>query len=112
MAYRKWDDWKDQLPAIWSFLQSNKIEIKDSDKTNTWHAIAAKVEDDKLELSGDFKSKQKELMDALTAQDWSAKEGPCFVVVDGLKFVVAAVCSLDVLEKSKSRQFGIDLAEA
>ena len=29
MAYRKWDDWAKQLPAVWNFLQDDKIKTEE-----------------------------------------------------------------------------------
>ena len=51
-------------------------------------------------------------MTALTDMDWTDSQGAASVVVAGVKFLVVSVSKLEVMEKSKSRQFGIDVATA
>ena len=41
MAYRKWDDWASQLPAVWNFLQEDKIKTEESDSDKTWYVLSA-----------------------------------------------------------------------
>ncbi len=111
MAYRKWDDWASQLPAVWNFLQEDKIKAEESKSAKTWYVLAAEMKDDKLSLSGDFQSLEKEVYAALEAMDWDVSQGTVSVVVAAKKFVVAAVSKLDVMAKSKSRDFGINVSE-
>ena len=49
-------------------------------------------------------------MTALTDMDWTDSQGAASVVVAGVKFLVVSVSKLEVMEKSKSRQFVIDVA--
>ena len=41
--------------------------------------------------------------------DWDASQGTVAVVLTVKKFVVAAVSTLDVMAKSKSRDFGMNV---
>ena len=111
MAYRKWDDWASQLPSIWNFLQKDNIKNEESSCETTWHVLAAQTKDKQLSLSGDFKSIEKDIYAALKAMDWDASQSTVALVLGDKKFVVASVSTLDVLAKSKSRDFGMKIAD-
>ena len=64
-----------------------------------------------LSLSGDFKSIEKDIYAALKAMDWDASQSTVALVLGDKKFVVASVSTLDVLAKSKSRDFGMKIAD-
>ena len=54
---------------------------------------------------------EKEVYAALEAMDWDVSQGTVSVVLGSKKFVVAAVSKLDVMAKSKSRDFGMNVSE-
>ena len=99
MAYRKWDKWSTKLPAVWTFLGENKIEKEDKSSDKAWYVVAASSDEDKLELSGEFKGLEAELMTALTDMDWTDSQGAASVVVAGVKFLVVSVSKLEVMER-------------
>ena len=69
------------------------------------------MKNDKLSLSGDFQSLEKDIYAALKAMDWDVSQGTVSVVLASKKFVVAAYLNLDIMAKSKSRDFGMNVAD-
>jgi leucyl aminopeptidase len=111
----KSNNWRDDLPPVFSWIRSVTIKTQDS-FSGSVVVVATRTaggKSDAFELDAKLEqAAQAKIVAALRGLGWNGKGAPCRVAVDGVTYLAVPFAGPSIHPSQKGRQIGIDAATA